>query len=75
MVKFNIFRNPNVDARVKMLLSSFDDGIRNQTEQYWRNTISQEIVDYATITGYDKLSIDQLSTIFKVANHVRKETN
>jgi hypothetical protein len=64
-----------VDAQVSMLLGSFDDGIRNQTEQYWREKISQEIITYVTKTGYENLTIDQLNTMFKVANLVRKETN
>ena len=64
-----------MDAQVSMLLGSFDDGIRNQTEQYWREKISQEIITYVTKTGYENLTIDQLNTMFKVANLVRKETN
>lgn len=74
-MRFNIFRNPFVDAQVSMLLGSFDDGIRNQTEQYWREKISQEIITYVTKTGYENLTIDQLNTMFKIANLVRKETN
>ena len=74
-MRFNIFRNPFVDAQVGMLLGSFDDSIRNQTEQYWREKISQEIIVYVTKTGYKNLTIDQLNAMFKIANLVRKETN
>ena len=74
-MRVNIFRNPFVDAQVSMLLGSFDDGIRNQTEQYWREKISQEIITYVTKTGYENLTIDQLNTMFNIANLVRKETN
>ena len=74
-MRFNIFRNPFVDAQVSMLLGSFDDGIRKQTEQYWRDKISQEIVDYAATVGPENFSIDQLGTVFEIANNVRKGSN
>ena len=74
-MRFNIFRNPYVDAQVNMLLSSFDDGIRNQTEEYWRDKIAQEIVDYAATIGPENFSIDQLGIVFEIANNVRKGSN
>jgi hypothetical protein len=45
-MKMNIFRNPFVDVQVKMLMDSYDDGLRKQTESYWRNKIANEIVAY-----------------------------
>jgi len=44
MVKFNIFRNPFVDAQVSMLMDSYDNAQRKQTEQYWRSKIAGEIL-------------------------------
>jgi hypothetical protein len=41
-MRFNIFRNPHVDAQVGMLLGSFDQSIRNQSEDYWRKEIAKE---------------------------------
>lgn len=73
-MKFNIFRNPYVDAQVGMLLGSFDDSVRNQTEQYWRDKISQEIASYAVGTNYEGLTLDQLNILFKIANKVKTGT-
>lgn len=44
-MKFNIFRNPFVDSQVAMLMGSFDDAVRRQTEEYWRNEIAIQILD------------------------------
>jgi len=74
-VKFNIFRNPFVDVQVGMLLSSFDDGIRKQTESYWRDTISKEIVSYAMTDESENINIDKLNTIFQIANKVKDGSN
>lgn len=74
-MKFNIFRNPFVDAQVGMLLGSFDDGIRKQTESYWRDTISKEIIAYAMASEFEKIKIDQLNAIFKIANKVKDGSN
>ena len=74
-MKFNIFRNPFVDVQVGMLLSSFDDGIRKQTESYWRDTISKEIVSYAMTDESENINIDKLNTIFQIANKVKDGSN
>lgn len=42
-VKLNIFRNPFIDSQVGYLIDSYEDGLRKQTESYWRNKISEEI--------------------------------
>lgn len=42
-MKLNIFRNPFVDSQVGLLLESYDDRLRRQTESYWRNKIASEI--------------------------------
>lgn len=46
-MRFNIFRNRSMDAQVGYLLDSFDQAVRNKTEEYWRNVIAEEIKDYA----------------------------
>ena len=43
MGKINIFRNPFIDTQVGMLVDAYEDGLRKQTEEYWRKTIAQEI--------------------------------
>lgn len=42
-MRFNIFRNPFVDTQVAYLMDNFDQAVRNQTEDYWRKTIADEI--------------------------------
>ena len=74
-MRFNIFRNPFIDVQVGMLLSSFDDGIRKQTESYWREVISKEIMDYAMKSEFENIKIDKLNAIFKVANKVKDGPN
>jgi hypothetical protein len=64
-----------VDVQVGMLLSSFDDGIRKQTESYWRDTISKEIVSYAMTDESENINIDKLNTIFQIANKVKDGSN
>lgn len=44
MVNFNIFRNPFIDTQVSFLLGTLEDARRRETEQYWRNTIVNEIL-------------------------------
>jgi hypothetical protein len=45
-MRFNIFRNPLIDVQVSMLMDTFDDAVRKQTEDYWRNKIAREILEY-----------------------------
>lgn len=40
----NIFRNPFIEAQVGYLLDAYDDGLRKQTEEYWRQTIVNEVL-------------------------------
>ena len=47
-MRFNIFRNPLIDVQVSMLMDTFDDSIRKQTENYWRNTIAKEVLECFT---------------------------
>ena len=42
-MRFNIFRNPFIDAQAAYLMDNFDQAVRNQTEDYWRKTIADEI--------------------------------
>lgn len=42
-MRFNIFRNKRIDAQVSYLMDNFDSAIAKQTEQYWREKISEEI--------------------------------
>ena len=43
-MKLNIFRNPFIDAQVKFILDAFDDVKKRETEDYWRTTIVNEIL-------------------------------
>lgn len=43
MFRLNIFRNHNIDAQVGYLMDAYDQGLRKQTETYWRDTIAAEI--------------------------------
>lgn len=45
MARFNIFRNRFVDAQVSFLLDNLDGARRSETEQYWRETIVNEILE------------------------------
>lgn len=45
-MRFNIFRNRNVDSQVGYLLDNFDQAVRNSSEQYWRDVIAEEVWDY-----------------------------
>ena len=45
-MRFNIFRNPLIDVQVSMLMDTLDDAVRKQTEDYWRNTIAREVLEY-----------------------------
>lgn len=49
-MRLNIFRNPFIDAQVSMLVGSFDDSVRRQTEDYWRNEIASEVIRRCTDT-------------------------
>lgn len=44
-MRLNIFKNRRVDAQVAYLLDTYDQALRNRTEQYWRKTIAEEIYD------------------------------
>ena len=45
-MRFNIFRNRNIDSQVGYLLDNFDQAVRNSSEQYWRDVIAEETWDY-----------------------------
>ena len=49
MGKLNIFRNPFIDTQVAMLIDAYDEGLRRQTEFYWRNKIAKEIEEFGKI--------------------------
>ena len=34
-MRFNIFRNRNIDSQIGYLLDNFDQAVRNSSEQYW----------------------------------------
>ena len=44
-MRFNIFRNPHVDAQVGYLIDSMIDARRKETEVYWRNKVVDEILE------------------------------
>jgi len=52
-MRFNIFRNPYIDAQAGMLVDSFEQAIRNQSEFYWRYVIRKEILDIIYSIQYD----------------------
>lgn len=45
-MRFNIFRNRNIDSQVGYLLDNFDQAVKNSSEQYWRDVIAEETWDY-----------------------------
>lgn len=57
-MRFNIFRNPFIDAQVTMFIDTFDEAIRKQTESYWRNEIAKELEERCT----DNPSCDNCKT-------------
>lgn len=52
-MRINIFRNSFVDVQVGMLLDSLDHARRKETEDYWRKTIYQEILDEIRQTEFE----------------------
>jgi hypothetical protein len=60
-MKINIFRNPFIDAQVGFLIDSYEDGLRKQTESYWRKVIDKEYEDLLNLEywrGYNNGYID-----------------
>ncbi len=45
-MKFNRFRGLSTDPFISHMRISYEDGIRNQTEEYWRKQIANEIRSY-----------------------------
>jgi hypothetical protein len=45
-MRFNIFRNRNIDTQVGYLLDNFEQSIRNSAEDYWRDVIAKEVSEY-----------------------------
>lgn len=53
-MRFNIFRNPFIDTQVAILMENYDSAIRNQTEEYWRDAIAQEVLqDFYSLAGIE----------------------
>jgi hypothetical protein len=46
LINLNIFRNPFIDSQVGYLIDSYENGLRKQTESYWRNTIANELLEF-----------------------------
>lgn len=44
-MRINIFRNPHIDAQVGYLIDSMVDSRRKETEKFWRQKITQEILE------------------------------
>lgn len=42
-MKLNLFRNPAVDPYVSHMRVIYEDSMRKQTEEYWRQKIATEI--------------------------------
>lgn len=60
MSRFNIFRNPFVDSQVTFLLDTYDQAIRNQTEQYWRSKIAGEVLTKFPYTANIDVIVEQI---------------
>jgi len=46
-MRFNIFRNPFIDAQVGYLMDIMVDARRQETEEYWRGVLEKECQDNA----------------------------
>jgi hypothetical protein len=68
MVRLNIFRNPFIDARVEILMDSFDKALYSQTEEYWRGVCASEIRE---LYKDKNLKIDTLKAYIDAENAVR----
>ena len=44
-MRLNIFRNPFIDVQVGYLVDNLIDARRKETEEYWRETITKEILE------------------------------
>jgi hypothetical protein len=56
-MRFNVFRNPYIDAQAGMLVDNFEQAVRNQSEEYWRNEIAKEISNYCQCNHCRKLTL------------------
>jgi hypothetical protein len=56
-VIFNIFRNPYVDVQARMLVDNFEQAVRNQSEEYWRDEIAKEIYNYCQCNHCHELTL------------------
>lgn len=45
-MRINIFRNPFIDVQVGYLIDNLVDARRKETEAYWRETITKEILEH-----------------------------
>jgi hypothetical protein len=45
-MNFNNIKGLAIDPFISHMRISYEDGIRNQTEEYWRNKIAAEIRSY-----------------------------
>ena len=56
-MRFNVFRNPYMDTQARMLVDNFEQAVRNQSEDYWREEISKEIYKYCQCNHCDELTL------------------
>jgi len=56
-VRFNVFRNPYVDVQARMLVDNFEQAVRNQSEEYWRDEIAKEIYSYCQCNHCHELTL------------------
>ena len=71
-MRFNIFRNKSIDVQVSYLLDNFEQGVRNSSEQYWRDVIAQEIKDYSEDLLADVAEHYGQGSEYEVGNHLLK---
>jgi len=66
-MRFNIFRNPFIDAQVGYLMDIMVDARRQETEEYWRGVLEKECQDNAIQAynnGYTDGYADATKTYF-----------
>ena len=42
-MRLNVFRTPSIYPEIAHMRIAYEDGIRKQTEEYWRGRITEEI--------------------------------
>jgi hypothetical protein len=70
----NRIRNSFSDVQVKYLMDNFDDAVRNQTEDYWRKTIAEQIYDACPSVNKSGYPCEDCYEFYEFVRY-RKETS